>query len=198
MRQDQYEKLAEAAENKAYLSIGISADGTPVTSGYVPWEKTTSAFNMKTPNVTLAVSDLTDKAVLEALGKCRVIGCYIFAPLKDYSFVSGFKELRDLFILHAENMKDLAFLRGLPDLFMLYLRDAVLPDLAPLAEAFAAGDRIPGKCLGLCNCRIEDVSALAKADIRFSELLIWSAEGDCADRWKTLNKPGVFRFRVIL
>ncbi len=195
MQQDQFEKLVKDAEENAYLSIGINKDGTPVTGGFVPWEKTISAFNMKTPKVTLAVSDLSDKAVSEALEKCRVIGCYIFAPLMDYSFVSGFKELSDLFILHAENMKDLAFLRGLSDLFMFYLSDAVLPDIAPLAYAFASGDRIPGKCLGLCNCSIEDVSALAKADIRFSELLIWSAEGDRADRWKTLNKPGVFRFR---
>ena len=194
MQQDQFEKLFKAAEEGAYLPIGITEDGTPVTGGFVPWEKTISAFNMKTPKVTLAVSDLSDEAVLEMLGKCRITGCYILAPLKHYGFISGFKDLQDLFILHAEYMKDLSFLRGLTELFMFYLKDAALPDIAPLAEAFASGDRIPGKCLGLCNCSIEDVSAFAKADIRFSELLIWPLEGDCADRWKTANRPGTFRF----
>lgn len=195
MRQDQFEKLKKAAEENGCINIGISEDGIPVKSGMIPWERTVSAFNMKTPNVTLAASDLSDKAVLETLGKCTILGCYIFAPLKDYSFISGLKDLRDLFILHAENMKDLTFLRGLSDLFMFYLQDAVLLDLEPLAEAFSAGEQIPGKCLGLCSCRIKDVSALTKAEIRFSELLIWASEEDSEERWKTALRPGIFRFR---
>ena len=177
MQQDQYEKLIKAAEENAYLSIGISADGTPVWSGPVPWEKTVSAFNMKPPKVTLAAEDLSNSAVTDALSRCRITGCYIFAPLKDYGFISGFAELRDLSILRGENIRDLSFVRGLKELFMFYLEDACVPDLEPLAEACAGSSFGPPKCFGFRNCRIADASALTESDIHFSELFFRTDKG---------------------
>ena len=177
MQQDQYEKLIKAAEENAYLSIGISADGTPVWSGPVPWEKTVSAFNMKPPKVTLSAEDLSDPAVMDALSRCRINGCYIVAPLKDYGFISGFAELRDLSILCGENIRDLSFVRGLKELFMFYLENACVPDLEPLAAACAGSTFGPSKCIGFRNCEIGDASALTESDIRFSELFFRTDKG---------------------
>lgn len=177
MQQDQFEKLIKAAEENAYLPIGINGDGAPVTGGFIPWEKTVSAFNMRTPKVTLAVSDLSDKAVLNALAKCRITGCYIFAPLDDYGFISGFKDLWDLFVLHGGNIRDLGFLDGLSELSMFYLEDASVPDLEPLARALGNGLSGPPKCAGFRNCTIGDASALKRTGIRFSELFFRNDKG---------------------
>ncbi len=194
MQMEQYRQLLKAADENAYISIGVSADGEPVRQGFVPWERTVSAFNMKPPKLTVSASDLGDDDIMSALGKCRVAGCYIFAPLSDYSFISRFGEIRDLFILHGENVRDLSFVRNLRELFMFYLEDAVLPDLGPLVDVCNAGKSLPGKCFGFRGCRVADTSALAKIDFVLSELLIWPAEGDSIERWRTSVKPGVFRF----
>ena len=177
MRQDQYEKLVKAAEENAYLPIGINADGTPLASGFVPWEKTVSAFNMKTPKVTLAARDLSDENIMSLLGRCRIIGCYIFTALDDYGFISGFKDLWDLFMLHGENIRDLGFLDGLSDLSMFYLEDADVPDLEPLAKACGNGFSGPPKCIGFRNCRIGDDSALKRSGMHISELFFRTDKG---------------------
>ena len=194
MLQDQYEKLVKTAEENGYLSIGVNADGTPVKGGIIPWERTVSAFNMRPPQLTVSAADLNDVTVTGLLEKCRVVGCYIFEGLDDYSFIEKLGDIRDLFILHGDKIKDLYFLRQLRDLFMFYIEDASLPDLRPLIEVCGEGAGGPGKCFGFRNCRVEDTSALK--DIRFtlSELLIWPAEGDSAERWNTGVRPGVFRF----
>ena len=176
MRQDQFEKLKKAAEENAYLSIAVSEDGTPVRSGPVPWEKSVSAFNMKPPKVTLAAADLSDPEVLDALSRCRIIGCYIFAPLEDYGFIAGFSDLADLFIRRGENIKDIAFVSGLSELFMFYLEDADIPDLEPLAEC-ARREGGPPKCFGFRNCRIGDASALTGAYVHTSELFFRTDKG---------------------
>jgi hypothetical protein len=194
MLSEQYEKLMKAASENAYMSIAINENGEHVTRGFVPWERTTSAFNMRTPKITLAASDLQNDSIMEALNKCRMIGCYIFTPLTDYSFISGFTELMDLFILCGENIQDLSFVRDLPELFMFYLEDASLPDVKPLTDAFDKGDRIPGKCIGFYHCDVADTSALAEADFIISELLIWPVAGDTAERWKPVKRSCTFRF----
>ncbi len=194
MLQDQYEKLVKTAEEIGYLSIGVNADGEPVRGGIIPWERTVSAFNMRPPQLTVSAADLSDGTVKGLLEKCRVVGCYVFEELDDYSFIEGLGDIRDLFILRGGKIKDLSFVRRLKDLFMLYLEDASLPDLRPLVDVCNEGTFGPGKCFGFRNCRVADTSALT--DIRFtlSELLIWPAEGDSAERWKTAVRPGVFRF----
>ena len=194
MLRDQYEKLAEAANNNAYMSIAVNSDGTPVLSGSVPWERTVSAFNMRMPKVTLTEADLNDGMVVDALRSCRLTGCYIYVPLSDYGFISGLDLIEDLYIRHGENIRDLSFLGRLRKLFMFYLEDASLPDLRPLIDACSLENFMPGKCFGFRNCSIADTSALA--DIRFvlSELLVWPAEGDSPERWKTSVRPGVFRY----
>ena len=194
MIREEYEKLVGASEENAYISIAVNADGTPVRSGFVPWVRTASAFNMKTPNLTISAGDLQDEKVTGLLRRCRVTGCYIYEGLDDYSFIAEFGDIRDLHIIHCEKMKDLSFLRQLKDLFMLYLEDASLPDLRPLVDVCNESRGGPGKCFGFRNCRVEDTSALEDAGFTLSELLIWPTKGDSAGRWKTGVRPGVFRF----
>ena len=184
----------EAASKHAYMSIAVNEDGSPVRGGFVPWEQTTSAFNMRTPEVTLSVSDLQDEKIMDALRSCDLAGCYLFTALPDYGFLSDFTGLRDLFILHGENIPDLSFLRSMSGLFMFYLEDATLPDLRPLVDCCNASKSFAGKCLGFYRCRVEDTSALSDVNCILSELLVWPVSGDTRERWKTARKPGVFKF----
>jgi hypothetical protein len=184
----------EAAKEHAYMSIAINADGAPVSRGFVPWERTVSAFNMKTPKITLAASDLQDETIRNALRSCDLCGCYLFTALSDYSFLSEFSGLLDLFITHGEQIHDLSFVRDMKNLYLFYLEDAKLPDLKPLIEVCNEGERLPGKCLGFYHCEVEDTSALSDVDFIISELLVWPSGGDTRDRWKTSTHPGTFRF----
>lgn len=194
MEKEQYDKLMEAASKNAYMSIAVNEDGSPVRGGFVPWERTTSAFNMRTPEVTLSVSDLQDEKIMDALRSCDLAGCYLFTALPDYGFLSDFTGLRDLFILHGENIRDLSFLRSMSELFMFYLEDATLPDLRPLVDCCNASKSFAAKCLGFYRCRVEDTSALSDVNCILSEFLVWPVSGDTRERWKTARKPGVFKF----
>lgn len=194
MRKEQYEALQAAAEAGDYLSIAINEDGAPVQGCFIPWERTVSAFNMKTPKVTLSVKDLDTPEIMGKLGQCKLTGCYLFAPMDDYGFLSSFSTLNDLFILHGERMRNLSYIHDMPELFLFYLENAALPDLSPLIENCNRGSSLPGKCFGFYHCSVADTSALS--DIRFSlsELLIWPVEGDQRERWSTARRAGTFRF----
>ena len=194
MLHDQYSRLIRAAEENAYMSIAINEDGSPVSEGFVPWERTVSAFNMRTPKLTVAAGDLADGSVMSALKKCTLTGCYIYTELDDYRFIGEFGQLQDLFFLHGRQMRDLSFLRSLSDLFMFYIEDASIPDLKPLIDACNKGADLPGKCFGFRNCRVADTSALLDIKFVLSELLVWPAEDDSPERWQTGRKPGVFGF----
>ncbi len=188
------QRLAQAAESNEYLNFAVNQDGKPVQGCFVPWEKTSSAFNMKTPNITLSVMDLEDPVIMEELRKCKVLGIYIMTALEDYSFIERFPGVWDLFILHGENMKDLSFTRNLTELFMFYLEEAKLPDLTPLIDNFNENLGFGGKNMGFYRCAIEDVSALESVDFIMGELLVWPNEGDSRERWKMKRRPLMFRY----
>lgn len=194
MQQDQYDYLKAKAAAGEVVSIAVNKDGKPSRGVFIPWEHTASAFNMKTPRVTLAADDLQDDTVMGLLRACYVIGCYIFTPLTDYSFLAEFDRISDLFILKGENMRDLSFLQNYKKLFMFYLEDATLPGLQPLVDTCTASRMMPGKCLGFYHCTIEDTAALLSADFYISELLVWPVKGDAPARWQCAEEPGTFRF----
>ena len=187
-------KLKEAAKLGDYMSIAINKEGEPVHGGFVPWNNTASAFNMRTPKVTLAADDFQVPEIMQDLKKCRLAGLYIFTPLENYDFVSEFKHLQDLFIRKGENIRSLSFIRDMPELFMFYLENAELANLNSLIMNFNHGERLPGKCMGFYYCKVEDTSALKEVDFVTSELLIWPVEGDSKERWKMNKSPGTFRF----
>ena len=79
--------------DKKYLSIGITPDGGRPPYIPVPWERTTSAFNMKIPSFYLEPCDLEDEELMIQLESAYIIGMYILVPLEDYSFISRFPHL---------------------------------------------------------------------------------------------------------
>ena len=151
---------------------------------------------MKTPDIILTVEDLFNDVIIYELSCCHIIGVYIFTPLKDYSFLSQFTEVRDLFILHAESIDELSFVQNMPDLYMFYIESANLPDLDPLIETYNSGNHINSARFGFAFCDIADTSALQRVKYPISELLIWCEKNkvELRDRWK----PNVFcgHFRI--
>ena len=193
MLEDQYRQLMQAAEEQAWMSIAVRETEAPIRALGIPWERTVTAFNMRKPKLALAKDDLRDPEILDALRRCRLVGCYVFVPLDDYAFLSAFSQMQDLVLLHAGAVKDLSFLRHMPELFLFYLTEADIPDLEPLISICNEGRSGPGKCFGFRNCRVADTSALREIRFFLSELLIWPAEGDSRERWD-LTRASVFRF----
>lgn len=189
-------KLADAAAHGECLSIAINKDEGPVRGGFIPWEHTVSAFNMSTPEITISAADLQDSSIMEDLKMCDLIGLYIMTSLEDYRFISEFSGLRDIFIRHGSNIKDLTFLQNKPGLFMFYLEDADVPDLVPLIENCNQGEKLPGKCFGFYHCKVEDTSALENVHFIISELLVWPVDGEDRMHWKEHcpGNIGTFRF----
>ncbi len=178
------EKKKLLAKKSEYLSIGITEGGKERTVTHIPWEMTVHAHNMKLPDVYLSPEDLEDEEILKTLHGYRVIGCYIYTPLKNYSFLSSFTELRDLNIFEAENLCDLDFLLPLRECDMLYLEGTRLDNLDPLVTVKKSVKGIFGgfRCLGLCDCEIKDISSLY--GVSFSELIIWSKNEK--ERWSRI------------
>lgn len=171
--------------SKKYLSIGITADGKPRRSVWVPWELTGNAMNMRTPDHYFSPEELQDEALWEELKRFHIVGCYIFCPLDDYGFLYRLTELQDLNIYKGGALRDLRFLRTMPEWFQLHVEDAVLTDLNDL---FPDGPRkgILSCCICLSGCQVADLSALE--NIRLSELVILMPEGtNDKDRWKTVR-----------
>ena len=175
-----------------YLSIGITDTGEPITVISVPWEMTAHAFNMKMPHVYITPEDLNDTQILEDIARHTVIGCYIFTPLKDYSFLSRFNEIRDLSISYGDNVHDLDFLKGLSDCRMVYIENAKLKDLDTLVKTKKESNSLFGcfSCVGLYNCTVEDLSIFEREKIHFSEFLVWNYNEnskDSQDRYKHVS-----------
>ena len=171
--------------SKKYLSIGITADGKPRRSVWVPWELTGNAMNMRTPDLYFSPEELQDEALWEELKRFHIVGCYIFCPLDDYGFLYRLTELQDLNIYKGGALRDLRFLRTMPEWFQLHVEDAVLTDLNDL---FPDGPRkgILSCCICLSGCQVADLSALE--NVRLSELVILMPEGsNDKDRWKSVR-----------
>ena len=206
------------------VSIGITAEGQPVRSSWVPWHYTANAFNMRTPDLFITPEDLEEDWLWEWMNARKVNGCYIFCPLPDYSFLSRLPHLEDITIHKGGALRDLGFLRSTKDWFQLHIEDAVLenlddllPEFEPLPEDFpeAFPDLTPERirilqrasqkvsihsyCVCLSGCTVKDISALCSPDIRLSELVILAPEGsNDQERWKAVNcgKYSYFEYRV--
>ena len=72
----------------------------------MPWEKTAHAFNMKIPDIYITLEDLSDKELVDKIKSFHVVGCYVFAPLDDYMFIAGLKEVRDIYIANGAGLEN--------------------------------------------------------------------------------------------
>lgn len=162
-----------------YLSIGITPDGAPRTSVGVPWEATANAFNMRIPKVYFAPEDIQDEEIIRRLENYKVIGCYIWAPLTDYSFLARFKDLQDINIKNGDAITDLDFLSELYECRMLFLQNATLENLDVIVDVKKKSTAMFGclRCIGLDNCAVKDLSVFEREKVHFSEFLVWMPEG---------------------
>ena len=166
--------------SKKRLSIGVTADGHPKKSVWVPWAYDSNAYNMRTPDLYFSPEELRDPELWEELGRFSIVGCYIFCPLEDYYFLDRLTKLQDLHIYRGGALRDLGFLRSMPDWFQLHVEDAVLSDLSDL---FPDGKPKPCCCVCLSGCSVADLSALES--VWLSELVILMPQGsNDRDRWK--------------
>ena len=181
-----------------YLSIGITEDGHSRQSVWVPWETTCNAFNMRTPDLYISPDELADEEFWTELGRFHVVGCYIFCPLEDYSFLDRLPELQDVTIHQGGALRNLSFLRNMKGWSQLHVEDAVLENLDDL---FPEGARkgLFSICVCLSGCTVRDLSALTQAGIYLSELVILAPEGsNDRKRWKAVRcgKYSYFEYRV--
>lgn len=180
------------------ISLGVTEDGHGRKSIHVPWQLGCNAYNMRTPDLWLSPAELLDEDLWAELGRLRVTGMYIFCPLEDYSFLSRLTALQDITIYQGGKLRDLRFLRQMPDWFLLHIEDAVLDGLDDL---FPAGVR-PGmgsRNVCLSGCTVADVSALEREDVRLSELLILMPDGSSdRERWQRIrcSKFSYFEYRA--
>lgn len=176
--------------DKKYISIGITADGSPCRSIPVPWDSTANAFNMRVPDVYFSRADFEDPEMISRLGSLCVNGCYIFTPLDDYSFLAQFTELWDLHIEYGDAIKDLSFMQNMTEWFQLFIENAHIPDLSPVfpAERCLGGH---SRCIAFNKCAIDDISALVEKNPYISELHIWMAHGTGSkkdeQRWRQVR-----------
>lgn len=160
------------------ISIGVTADGQAKRSVWVPWAYDVNAYNMHTPDIWLSPAELLDEDLWTGLARLRVVGCYLFTPLTDYSFLLRLPHLRDLHIYKGFFLPDLTFLRSMPHWCQLHIEDALLPDLTDLAKN--------GCCICLSGCTVKDLSALEA--VRLSELVILMPQGSREmARWENIR-----------
>lgn len=177
-----------------YLSIGISESGEPYGKYPIPWDLTSSAFNMKLPRVFITPDDLSDKEIMSKILEFRVTGCYIFCSLESYDFLKAFKFMRDLNIYNAHNLRDLSFLEYFEDCRMLFLSKAHLNNINEVAGAgnhfFARPNRV-----ALYDCMIDDISYLKENNCFFLELVVCNPAHRCERaRWKGLRRVKYYEY----
>lgn len=187
MLEEQKERLLKRAHD--YLSIGITEDGKPRDSISIPWEKTAHAYYMRIPNVYITPEDLKDEEIMKIIGTCKVQGCYIWTVLDDYSFISNFREIEDIYIRKGEGIRNLDFLKDLDNCRVIFLQNAKLKNLNAIINLKKQNRSFLGlSCVGLYNCEIEDLSAFEKVDIHFAEFLIWNPKSrNERDRWSAVS-----------
>jgi hypothetical protein len=191
MIQKQFDQLMDP--QLSYLSLGITADGVPVTSISVPWASTTNAYNMKIPNVYIAREDLENQKIMDRIRELSPIGVYTFVPLENYGFLEDFHDLQVVFIREGKALDNIEFLKNCPNRLQLLVEDATIPTLEPLFPKDQK--RILPLCLYFIDCNIGNIEILKQDDIYLSELHVLQNNGtNEKDRWKHL-RCGKFTYR---
>ncbi len=131
---------------------------------------------MRIPDVYLSVRDLADAEIMALINRCKVIGCYIWVPLDDYSFLGRFSAMQDLYILKGDKIENLDFLCEMHECGMLYLQNARLQNLDIIFSLKKERKSLPGcfRCVALDNCQIRDLSVVWREKAYFSEFLVWN------------------------
>lgn len=188
MIEEQRERLKN--NDSEYLSIGITDGGLPRSAIGVPWNFTSNAYSMMTPNVYIAKEDLNDEQIMAEILKYKVIGCYISVPLDDYSFLKSFVYLRDLAIKNGHKMSDVSFMRELHECRMLYLHGVHLSNLDDVIETKKLAKTRYVYCLCINDCQIDDISSVLENErLGYSEFIVITSQGSGEkQRWEGFKR----------
>jgi hypothetical protein len=187
MTESERQKLFDP--EREYLNLGITEGGVERGVISVPWEQTSNAFNMKTPNVYISPEDLLDVEIFERIRSLNLLGLYIFTPLDDYSFISKLTTLWDLNIRQAQNLKSLDFLKDLPEIRMLMLYGAELDNVDVIFDMKRESKSFlyPFRCVGFYDCKIEKTPKFQDQSRSFGEFIVWQRpERDERERWRSV------------
>lgn len=171
-----------------YISIGITETGEAYGRYPVPWASTANAYNMKLPDVYLAKEDLSDESIMSKVAEFCVLGCYIFCPLEDYSFLGNFPTLMDINIHEAYHLMDLSFLKNIHGCVLLFIAKAHLKDLDDILVQRNRHCFTNPKNLALYDCVVDSIDTLIAADCYIHELIICNPKArNERSRWKKIR-----------
>lgn len=95
----------------------------------MPWKGDAPCFNFNIPRENIPADEL-DKIA----DKSEITTLVLGVDLQDYSVVSEFSELKQLYIYSGENLTDLSFIKPLVRLRQLYIAESHITSLEPFEE----------------------------------------------------------------
>lgn len=95
----------------------------------MPWKGDAPCFNFNIPRENIPANEL-DKIA----DKSEITTLVIGVDLADYSFVSEFSNLKQLYIYSGDTLTDISFIKPLVKLRQLYIAASHIASLEPLEE----------------------------------------------------------------
>lgn len=133
-----------------YRSILITDEDVEVNRiGFgVPWNGDTAAYNMKRPKESVNINNYEENDWINSLGDLNEIS-YVFigCDMENYDFLNDFKNLRQLYMYTAKNLKSIDFISDKIMLNDLCIIDSQVSNLTPLAELLKKQKEIQKKIL---------------------------------------------------
>lgn len=139
----------------------------------IPWSGDADAFNMSFPEIRFDISQSENGLWVKDLSLFKKIkSLHIYTQIEDLSFLSDFKDLKELYIYGYEK-ENWSFIEHLISLEYLCVNKSMFTDLVPIAELCKKQQVISGgasnkdkifsihlRNLMLNNCGIYDISPL--------------------------------------
>ncbi|MDE6732166.1 MAG: hypothetical protein K2J77_04745 [Oscillospiraceae bacterium] len=95
----------------------------------LPWKGDAPCFNFNVPRENIPADELPKIA-----DKSEITTLVLGVDLQDYSVVSEFSELTQLYIYSGEKLTDISFIKPLVKLHQLYIAKSHISSLEPLEE----------------------------------------------------------------
>lgn len=116
---------------KGIIVTAGKASGFPI-----PWIGDSAAFNMVFPDITFNVNDSeNDRWLVDMAHFSHIKSLHIYVPTKNLSFLEGFWNLKELYVLDSDN-EEWSFIHSLMGLRRLYLQNCKFSDLSPIRNLF--------------------------------------------------------------
>lgn len=109
----------------------------PASGFGLPWKGDAPCYNFNIPRENIPAEELSKIA-----DKSEITTLVLGVDLEDYSVVSEFSELKQLYIYSGKNLIDIAFIKPLVKLNQLYIAESHTASLEPLAELITKKARL--------------------------------------------------------